>query len=151
MNTGSFSIRHFSDSDADTVRVNQYPDLGEDEIRSLIREWNTGSYNDSFFEMFAILRDGEIVGAISLMEHTKSVASIGAEIYPAFRRMGIAYAANLLLFDRAKQLGYKVIQNQVRTDNAASIRLNEKLGFESDRYIYRNRKDHPVYLFLKVL
>ena len=145
------SIRHFSDDDADTVRINQYPDLSKDAIRSMIREWNAGSYDGRFFEMFAVLRDGEIVGAVSLAEHTKSTASIGIEIYPVFRRRGFAYEANLLLFDRAKQLGYKVIQNQVRTDNAASIRLNEKLGFESDRYAYKNRKDHLVYLFLKVL
>ena len=86
-----------------------------------------------------------------MMEYSKSVVSFGAEIYPAFRRSGFAYAANLLLFDRAKQLGYKVVQNQVRTDNTASIRLNEKLGFETDQYVYQNQKNSPVYLFLKVL
>ena len=148
MDKSSISIRHFSDGDADTVRANQYPDMEKDAIRSMIREWNAGSFDGRYFEMFAVLRDGEIVGSVSLAEHTKSVASIGAEIYPAFRRRGFAYEANLLLFDRAKQLGYKVIQNQVRTDNAASIRLNEKSGFESDWYVYKNRKDHPVYLFL---
>ena len=83
--------------------------------------------------MFAVLRAGEIVGSVSLAERTNSAASIGAEIYPAFRRRGFAYEASLLLFDRAKQLGYRVIQNQIRTDNTASIRLNEKLSVESDR------------------
>ncbi|MBO4676121.1 MAG: GNAT family N-acetyltransferase [Oscillospiraceae bacterium] len=151
MDTVKVAIRHFSLGDAEAIRAGQYPDLREDEIRSMIRKWNSGSYHGRFFEMFAVLHDGEIVGAVSLYEHSKSIASIGAEIYPAFRRMGFAYAANLLLLDRAKQLGYRIIQNQVGTDNTASIRLNEKLGFESDRYEYRNQKDHPVFLFLKAL
>lgn len=145
------SIRHFTDSDVDTIRTNQYPDVSENEIRSMIHDWNSGSQNGRFFEMFAVVHDGKTVGAVSLYEHSKSVVSIGAEIYPAFRRKGFAYEANLLLFDRAKQLGYKVIQNQVGTDNVASIRLNEKLGFESDRYEYKNKKHRPVYLFLKAL
>ena len=151
MDTCLISIRHFSDTDASIIRSRRYPDMEEKAIRSMIHEWNAGSFNGVFFEMFAVLHGEEIVGSVSLTEHSKSVASIGAEIYPAFRRMGFAYKANLLLFDLAKQLGYRVIQNQVRTDNTASILLNEKLGFESDRYIYRNRKDHSVYLFLKVL
>ena len=145
------SIRHFTDSDVDTIRTNQYPNVSENDIRSMIHEWNSGSQNGRFFEMFAVIHAGETVGAVSLYEHSKSVVSIGAEIYPAFRRKGFAYEANLLLFDRAKQLGYKVIQNQVGTDNVASIQLNEKLGFESDRYEYKNRKNRPVYLFLKAL
>lgn len=145
------SIRHFADSDVRAIRTNQYPDLSENEIRSMIHDWNAGSHNSRFFEMFAVIHDGEAVGAASLYEHSKSVVSIGLEIYPAFRRKGFAYEANLLLFDRAKQLGYKVIQNQVATDNIASIQLNEKLGFESDCYDFINKKGRPVYLFLKVL
>jgi len=144
-------IRHFSDGDIDIIRSNQYPESGEDEIRKMVHEWNARSYNGKFFEMFAVLHGKEIVGNVSLFELSRSIASIGAEIYPAFRRLGFAYEANLLLIDHAKQLGYKVIQNQVRIDNIASIRLNEKLGFETDQYEYKNKKDRAIFLFLKVL
>lgn len=82
------SIRHFTDSDVDTIRTNQYPDVSENEIRSMIHDWNSGSQNGRFFEMFAVVHDGKTVGAVSLYEHSKSVVSIGAEIYPAFRRKG---------------------------------------------------------------
>ena len=122
-----------------------------EEIRLMVQDWNSGSYQGKRFEMFAVLNDKEIVGTISLYEHSKSVASIGVEIFEAHRRKGYAYEANLLLQEYAKQIGYKVIQNQVRTDNTVSIRLNERLGFESDNYVYKNKRDQTVYLFLKAL
>ena len=137
------SIRLFADNDVDTLQTNLYPDMSAEEIRDMVREWNSGSYQGKRFEMF--------VGTVSLYALSKSVASIGAEVFEPYRRSGYAYEANLLLLDHAKELGYRVILNQVRTDNAASIRLNEKLGFETDRYVYRNKKEHPVFLFIKAL
>ncbi len=145
------SIRHFSDNDIDALRTNLYPYLSLEEIRLMVQDWNSGSYLGKRFEMFAVLNGNEIVGTISLYEHSKSVASIGVEILEPHRRKGNAHEANLLLLEYAKQIGYKVIQNQVRTNNAASIRLNEKLGFESDEYVYKNKRDQAVYLFLKAL
>ncbi len=145
------SIRHFSDNDIDALRTNLYPYLSLEEIRLMVQDWNSGSYLGKRFEMFAVLNGKEIVGTISLYEHSKSVASIGVEILEPHRRKGNAHEATLLLLEFAKQIGYKVIQNQVRTDNAASIRLNEKLGFESDEYVYKNKRDQAVYLFLKAL
>lgn len=145
------SIRLFADNDVDTLQTNLYPDMRAEEIRDMVREWNSGSYQGKRFEMFAVLRGEEIVGTVSLYALSKSVASIGAEVFEPYRRSGYAYEANLLLLDHAKELGYRVILNQVRTDNAASIRLNEKLGFETDRYVYRNKKEHPVFLFIKAL
>lgn len=145
------SIRLFADNDVDTLQTNLYPDMSAEEIRDMVREWNSGSYQGKRFEMFAVLRGEEIVGTVSLYGLSKSVASIGAEVFEPYRRSGYAYEANLLLLDHAKELGYRVILNQVRTDNAASIRLNEKLGFETDRYVYRNKKEHPVFLFIKAL
>lgn len=145
------SIRLFADNDVDTLQTNLYPDMSAEEIRDMVREWNSGSYQGKRFEMFAVLRGEEIVGTVSLYALSKSVASIGAEVFEPYRRSGYAYEANLLLLDHAKELGYRVILNQVRTDNAASIRLNEKLGFETDWYVYRNKKEHPVFLFIKAL
>ena len=44
------SIRHFTDSDVDTIRTNQYPDVSENEIRSMIHDWNSGSQNGRFLK-----------------------------------------------------------------------------------------------------
>ena len=41
----------------------------------------------------------------------------------------------------AAEKGYRIILDQVRKDNPASIRVHEKLGFESDGYIYQNQKN----------
>ena len=55
------------------------------------------------------------------------------------------------LISLAKEKGYRIVLDQVRRDNRASIRLHEKLGFETDGYIYRNRKNNEVVLYLKIL
>ena len=54
-----------------------------------------------------------------------------------------------LLMQYAAEKGYRIVQDQVRRDNAASIRLHEKLGFESDGYVYRNQRNQEVVLYLK--
>jgi L-amino acid N-acyltransferase YncA len=56
-----------------------------------------------------------------------------------------------LLLTYAKEKGYKIIQQQVRTDNLPSRKLHEKLGFETDEYVYANRKGHDIVLYLKAL
>lgn len=145
------SIRHFTDKDAYTLRMSQFPDMTDEETLNLVHDWNSFSYQGKYFEIFAVLSGKTIVGSASLYQHTQSVASLGVEIYESFRRSGFAYEAILLLLDHAKQLGYKIIQDQVRTDNKASILLHEKLLFETDQYIYRNKKDQPCYLFLMPL
>lgn len=145
------TIRHFTDSDIDVIRTGLYPDMTENDIQNMLRDWNGGSCQGKAFEIFAVLCEETVVGTVSLYEHSKSLASAGAEIFAPYRRSGFAYEAMRLLLEHAGKRGYRVILDQVRTDNAASIRLHEKLAFESDRYTYRNRKDQPVYLFIKAL
>lgn len=147
----SVYIKHFSSDDADVIKAHQYPDLPVDEILGMISEWNSRSFQGKYFEMFAILNGKTIFGSISLFQRSLRVASVGVEIYEPYRRSGLASEAMLLIMEHAKKLGYKIIQDQVRTDNAASIRLHEKLSFESDRYVYRNEKGKPVFLFMKAL
>ena len=144
-------LRHFTDSDADIIRANQYPNMSKEEILNTIHESNSCLFQGRYYELFAVLSKETIVGSASLFHKSQSVASIGIEIYEQYRRSGFAAETMLLLLDHARQLGYRIIQNQVRTDNTASIRLHEKLAFESDRYVYKNKKDHSVLLFLKVL
>ena len=52
---------------------------------------------------------------------------------------------------RAAELGFHIVLQQILTDNEASLRLHEKLGFESDGYVYRNAKGREVTLWLKAL
>lgn len=142
-------IRHFTHDDAGFIQQDLYSDLSRSEIIELIDEWNTCVYQGRYFGMFAVLFDGEPVGCVSLVEHSKHVASLGAEVIPEARRKGVAYAAVSRLMQYASEKDYRILLDQVRRDNAASIRLHEKLGFESDGYVYRNQRDHEVVLYLR--
>ena len=62
-----------------------------------------------------------------------------------------AIKAMLLVMDKAKTMGYKVVSQQIGRNNTASIALHEKLGFETDEYIYRNKKGNEVLIYIKPL
>lgn len=145
------TLRHFTTDDAEIIHNNLYPDMSTADITEMITEWNSCVHDDRYFEMFAVIADDRIVGHVSLYEHSQSIASTGIEIYHAERKKGFATDALALLMDHASEKGYRIILDQVRADNHASIRLHEKLGFESDGYIYRNQRDHEVVLYAKPL
>ncbi len=145
------TLRRFTRDDAGILREKQAPDMTEDGLAALIDEYNVGSWRGKRFEMLAVVSDGDVVGSVSLLEHSRSVVSLGPEIFPAERRKGYAGEAMRLALARAAELGFRIVLQQILTDNEASLRLHEKLGFESDGYRYRNAKDREVVLYLKAL
>ena len=142
------SIRHFTEHDAIILQQKQYTENSITDICEMITEWESNTYQGKYFEMFAITADDAIVGSASLYEHSKSVVSIGVEIYPDQRRNGYAAEGMRLIMNHAKDLGYRIIQDQVRTDNQASIALHNSLEFETDGYVFKNAKDKDVLLYL---
>ena len=114
----------------------------------MITEWESNTCQGKYFEMFAITANDTIVGSVSLYEHSKSVVSIGVEIYPDQRRNRYAAEGMRLIMNHAKDLGYRIIQDQVRTDNQASIALHNSLEFETDGYVFKNKKDNDVLLYV---
>ena len=145
------TLRRFTREDAGILREKQAPDRTEDELAALIDEYNRGSWRGKRFEMLAVVADGDVVGSVSLMEHSRSVVSLGPEIFPEERRKGYAGEAMRLALARAAELGFRIALQQVLTDNEASRRLHEKLGFEYDGYVYQNAKGREVGLYLKAL
>ena len=145
------SLRHFEEPDAEVLRAFFPSARCQDDIISMIHDWSTLSYKGRYFEMFAIQKDATIVGSISIYERSKGIASLGIEIFAPYRRKGYAYDAMCLLIEFATQKGYKIILQQVRTDNLASICLHEKLGFETDGHVYENQKGHKVLIYLMPL
>lgn len=144
-------LQRFTAQDAGSVREHLYPDLTADEAAALIDEWNSGVCRDRRFMMRAVVSDGDIVGCASLTERSRSVVSAGIEICPGERNKGFGTQAMAALVDLAASEGYRIVMDQVRTDNAASISLHEKLGFESDGYVYLNGKKREVVLYMKPL
>ena len=144
-------LRHFREEDAEILRSGQYPRLDAAAVRGLIDEWQSLSFEGRYFEMFAVEADGRVVGSGSLYGHSPSVVSAGLEIFASERGKGFGSAALRLLIGAAAEKGYRIMKDQVGTDNAGSIRLHERCGFESDGYAYINRKGREVVLFLKPL
>ena len=54
-------------------------------------------------------------------EHTKRVVSIGVDVYPEERKKGYGTEGMRKIMDHARVLGYRIIQDQVRTDNRHCI------------------------------
>ena len=120
-------------------------------IEKMIGDWNSLDYHGKYFEMFAIVRDEKVVGTLSLYEHSKSVVSIGIELFLGSCGKGYGTAAMSKALDICREKGYKIVYQQVRADNLASINLHRKIGFETDNYVYKNQKGQEVILFFKAL
>ena len=144
-------LRRFDLSDNKLISSRSHISL--EEANSMIEKWNSGFFNGKYFEMFAVQSDMEnsVVGIISLFEHSKSIISIGPEIFMGYRQRGFAKAAMTEAMEIAKQKKYKIVLQQVRTNNHASIRLHESLGFERDDCVYKNAKGNDVYIYLKII
>ena len=142
------SLRPFTLRDAPAIQQKQYPEMSMEEIREMIEEWKTGFFQGKLFEMRAVTVDGTVVGSVSLYEQTKSIVSVGIEIYPDERRKGYASAGMRLIMDRARTLGYRIVQDQVRADNSAGIALHQSIGFETDGYDFTHAKGRNVLLWL---
>lgn len=144
-------LRNFMARDIPTLQKYRYQDWKDQKIREMMGQWNEKKHEGKYFEMFAITDGQTLVGSISLYEHTKSIVSLGLEIFMEHRRKGYASAAVREALQIAKNKGYQIVLNQVGTNNMESIALHQKLGFETDRYEYKNQKGNSVYLFLKLL
>lgn len=144
------TIKNFEETDAPILQQLRGKNENTQEIRALIREWAAKDYHGSYFEMFAIVDNGNLVGQISLYAHSNTTVSLGIETYLPYRRNGYAYHGSLLALDYAKKQGFKLATSQVRTDNEASLALHKKLGFEID-HAFVNEKGLQVYSLHKPL
>lgn len=134
-------LRPFSEADLQSISQYQYPTLPKADIKALIAQWNKRQYDGKFFEMLAVVWDGNVVGYTSLLAQEYGCVSEGIEIYVPFRRQGYALAALKELMEYASSLGYRTVTAQIRQDNAASLALHEKLGFQIvDRFINKRGK-----------
>ena len=115
----------------------------------MISDSDSKSFDGRFFEMYVVMSGEEIVGLISLFEHSASIVSIGPEIFTESRKLGYATKAMQIAIDIARSIGYKIVFQQVRVNNIASIKLHKKLGFETDNIIYKNRKNNEIFIYLK--
>ena len=144
------TLRSFTIEDAPYLQE-RYSSLSREQIEEMIREWNRGEFNDKYFEMLAILSDERIVGTISLYQHSIEVISIGPEVFEPYRKNGYGKEALAQACKKAEENGYKIVSQQIRTDNVASLALHSSLGFATTGSVYINAKGNQVYIYLKSL
>lgn len=120
-----------------------------EDINKLITQSDSELFENKFFKMYVIMIAELIVGTISIYEHSANVVSIGPDIFEEYRQRGYATKAMKAIMDIAKAKGYKVVFQQIRTNNTASIALHTKLDFETDNCIFKNKNDNEVSIYLK--
>ncbi len=137
--------------DLEDLQKNLYQNKSLSELENMLFIWKTKTFNGKYFEMLGVFNKNALVGIFSLAEQTKSSVSLGIEIFEQFRGLGYGYEALMSGLEKAKQKGYKLTVNQVRTDNTASMALCKKCGLESEFYEYLNKKGNKVYIYIKQL
>lgn len=145
------TLRHFGYDDVTVLKQFLYAHMTTEEIQNIIRDWNRKEYQGKYFEMFAIINDDRIVGTISLFQCSNSAISIGPEVFAAYQRQGFGKSAMGIALNIAKDKGYKIVLQQVRSNNISSIAMHQSLGFETDGYAFLNKKGNEVFLFYKTL
>lgn len=133
----------------DTEVFSRQTKMSASDLEAMITDSDSGRSHGRYFEAYTVTEGGRIVGWISLYEHSASVVSLGPEIFGEYRRHGYATKAMQTALGLARMKGYRIVCQQVRTDNSASIGLHTKLGFETDQLIFKNRNQNDVFLYLK--
>lgn len=145
------TLRNFAYSDIQQLQKSEYANMSQEDLQALIETWNKKEYKENYFEMYAIEENGVIVGQASLYGRSEHIVSCGLELYSEYQGKGYGTAAYRELLSFAKSKGFVIAVAQVRADNAASIALNKKMGFEAEDYTYIDKKGNPIYYFIKTL
>lgn len=124
------TVTPLTEEDLPCLSGTAYGDMPpEVKLKMLAESQNRRHGDGRYFEVFT-LKDGDLaVGFASLYEREKGVASVGLDIREPFRRKGYATRAAAPLAALLTEKGFSAIRTHVRTDNEASLRLHEKLGF----------------------
>ena len=140
----------FARADLPVLTGTAYGDMPPQAQRNMLEESECRTHDGRYFEVFT-LKDGDTaVGFASLYEQEKGVVSVGLEIREPFRRRGYATRAAEPIAALLTEKGFSAIRTHVRTDNEASLRLHEKLGFVRTGQ-HTTGKGTEVYVFEKRL
>ncbi len=122
-----------------------------EQARDYLRNGALRSYAQHGFGMYAIRRTdtGDLIGNCGLVRRDGlDGPDLGYALLPAHAGQGFALeAARAVIADAGSRLGLARLHAIVNPDNAGSIRLLQKLGFEFDRMIVLRAIEHAVDLF----
>ena len=121
----------------------------EEQAAVFIEERYRQSYRDHGFGLYAVeLKDGTQIGMCGYVRRESlDGPDLGFAFLPAYERLGYGYesAAAMLEYGREK-LGFTTIRAITSTDNDASGRLLEKLGFRFDQNMETNGESLKLYI-----
>ena len=143
-------LRKFNTEDAYLLKKYQFRQMDINEIKDIIALWNRNLYNGRYCEVFAAEYHDALSGWFSMAELPNGSISIGPTVFEPYRRKGIAFSVMQNLLFTAKRNGYSTAEAQIRINNAASIKLHEKLGYIQIKKI-TNRNGNEVYIYMKKL
>ncbi len=143
------TLKSFEEDDLLFLSGTGYGAMPEKAKQKMLSDSQTKQYADgNYFEVFT-LRDGtDVIGFVSLYSKESGFVSIGLDIRKQYRHQGYGTRSAEPIAKLLAEKGFVAIRNTVRTDNEASIRLHEKLGFDCvDRYTTERGRD--VFVFSK--
>ena len=122
-----------------------------EQARDYLRNGALRSYAQHGFGMYAIRRTdtGDLIGNCGLVRRDGlDGPDLGYALLPAHAGQGFALeAARAVIADAGSRLGLARLHAIVNPDNAGSIRLLQKLGFEFDRMVVLPHVAHALDLF----
>ena len=88
---------------------------------------------------------GQVIGTVSYLKRDHlEYDDIGYAFLPEFWGKGYATEATKLMLDHKLALGIKQIWGVVNSDNKASIKLLERLGFHTTGMVLMEGEDEPI-------
>ena len=124
-------IRHFEIKDIKVLQKYRYPNKNDLEILKLINQWNMSGGSGRYFEMFSAVHSGQVVGEISLQEHTKDSLCLGIHIFEPFRMKGFGSFCLKFAIKKSLELNYPYLICLVEKNNLIASKMLIKHGFVS--------------------
>lgn len=127
-------------SDPEVLRFTreQYPDTVRE--KEYVKEYIKKQYGFYNFGVWTIVlkRTGEVIGRAGFfMREGYEPVEMGYVIGSPWQRQGIAYeVCSAILEYIREELGFEMVQTMVEKDNAASLALCHKLGFEKKETVW---------------
>lgn len=124
------SVHEYASDPENTRFMLRLPNTTIEETRDFLQaaenEWKRGK--PSFYE-FAVIYEGQQIGAVSLYLEGGSSGELGWILNKKYWHRGIAYEAASALMDYAiRELGIRHFIAHCDAENTASYRIMEKLG-----------------------
>ena len=147
----ALSLSPLASEDVPFLTGTGYVSMSEKAKKAMFAASQTRRHTDgNYFEVFTFREGKDVIGFVSLYSKEPGFVSIGLDIREQYRRRGYATSSAEPIAKLLAEKGFTAIRNTVRTDNEASIRLHEKLGFNRDGQ-YTTDKGRDVYVFEKAI